>query len=405
LSSGVSERRPRLVTWVFARVMLVNFGYFLSLGIMNPVLPRFIKGPLDGSEVAVGVGVGSFTVVSLLLRPWSGRFGDRRGRRFGIVLGAWAQTFSAAGLILASSLIHVIGFRMLTGIAEAFLFVGAATAAQDLAPDDRRAEAASVFSLSLFTGLAIGPTIGETLLDALSYDWVFIVAAIAAGFGALMSLTIPDTRTEEVPEHAGKSPLIHRAALRPGFPLACAIWALAAFNSFVPLYATERLHLPGARLVFLANSLTILALRLVGSKIPDRIGPLTAARGALVFNPLGLAIMALWVAPAGLYLGAVVLAVGQAFAFPALMTIAVNNAPANERGSVMGTFTAFFDLSFGGGAIALGFVAHAVGYNGTFLVAMVVALIGTMSLFLAPPPIKPSEVRGDPIVAIQPPGE
>ncbi len=115
--------------------------------------------------------------------------------------------------------------------------------------------------------------------------------------------------------------------------------------------------------------------------------------------------MALWVAPAGLYLGAVVLAVGQAFAFPALMTIAVNNAPANERGSVMGTFTAFFDLSFGGGAIALGFVAHAVGYNGTFLVAMVVALIGTMSLFLAPPPIKLSEVRGDPIVAIQPPGE
>ena len=60
--------------------MLVNFGYFLSLGIMNPVLPRYIAGPLEGSNLAVGFGVGSFTIVSLLLRPWSGRFGDRSGR-------------------------------------------------------------------------------------------------------------------------------------------------------------------------------------------------------------------------------------------------------------------------------------------------------------------------------------
>jgi MFS family permease len=389
---------------VFARVMLVNFGYFLSLGIMNPVLPRFIEGPLGGTDVAVGFGVGSFTVVSLMLRPWSGRFGDRKGRRFGIVLGAWAHLLAAAGMLIASSLMHVIGVRMLTGVAEAFLFVGAATAAQDMAPDDRRAEAASVFSLSLFLGLALGPTIGETLLDAVGYDAVWTAATIAAGFGALMSLSVPDTRSPDM-DHTLKAPLIHRAALRPGFPLACAIWALAAFNSFVPLYATTRLHLSGARLVFLANTVTILLLRLFGSRIPDRIGHLRASRMALIFNPLGLAIMGLWVAPAGLYLGAVVLAVGQAFAFPALMTIAVNNAPASERGSVMGTFTAFFDLSFGGGAIVLGFVAHNLGYNGAFLTAMGVALIGTMTLFFAPPPSRPLEVRGDRIVAIQPPGE
>ena len=225
--------------------MLVNFGYFLSLGIMNPVLPRFIAGPLGGSNLAVGVGVGSFTIVSLLLRPWSGRFGDRKGRKLGIVGGAFSHTIGTLGMTISTSLAHVVGFRMLTGIAEAFLFVGASTAAQDLAPDDRRAEAASIFSLSLFSALAIGPAIGETILDRYGYDPVWLAAAAVVGLGTLVALTLPDTRPDEVLEHTGKVPLIHRAALRPGFPLACAIWSLAAFNSFVVLYALE-LGLPGA---------------------------------------------------------------------------------------------------------------------------------------------------------------
>jgi MFS family permease len=398
-------RRERLLTWVFARVMLVNFGYFLSLGIMNPVLPRYIADDLGGSNLAVGVGVGSFTVVSLLLRPWSGRRGDRSGRKQGIVLGALAHTLGTLGMVVAGSLGLVIAFRMLTGIAEAFLFVGASTAAQDLAPDDRRAEAASLFSLSLFSALAIGPAIGETLLDRYGFDTVWLVAAAVVGIGAVVAMTLPDTRPQETIDSDADGPLIHKAALRPGFPLACAIWGLAAFNSFVVLYAIRDLGMSGARTVILANALTILTLRLFAGRLPDRIGPLRTARMALIFNPAGLAVIGLWAAVPGLYLGAVLLAVGQAFAFPSLMTIAVNNAPASERGSVIGTFTAFFDLSFGGGAIVLGAVANALGYNGAFLAAMGVALVGTASLFFAPPPQRPVTVRSRPVIEISPPGE
>ena len=386
--------------------MLVNFGYFLSLGIMNPVLPRYIAGPLHGSPLAVGFGVGSFTIVSLLLRPWSGRMGDRRGRKKGIVLGAVAHTLGALGLTIANSLATVIAFRMLTGIAEAFLFVGASAAAQDLAPDDRRAEAASLFSVSLFSALAIGPWIGEYLMDHAGFDMVWLTAAGVVGAAALIALSLPDTRTEDIVGAAdGDAPLIHRAALRPGFPLACAIWSLAAFQSFVPLYATRNLGLPGARTVLLANALTILTLRLVAGKLPDQLGHLRTARMALIFNPLGVAVMALWGSVTGLYIGTVLFACGQAFAFPSLMTIAVNNAPPSERGSVLGTFTAFFDLSFGGGAIVLGAVASAVGYRGGFLTAMGVALIGTTTLLFFPPPRKVMHVVGDRIVAIEPPGE
>jgi predicted MFS family arabinose efflux permease len=68
--------------------------------------------------------------------------------------------------------------------------------------------------------------------------------------------------------------------------------------------------------------------------------------------------------------------VGQALAFPALMTIAVQAAPASERAAVVGTFTAFFDLAFGTGALGLGAVAELLGYSGAFAGAGLVAAAG-----------------------------
>ncbi len=88
----------------------------------------------------------------------------------------------------------------------------------------------------------------------------------------------------------------------------------------------------------------------------------------------------MWSTPAGLYVGTVVLAFGQALAFPALMTLAINGAPAEERSSVVGTFTAFTELGFAIGALSLGAVASAVGYDGVFIVCAVGPLIGALLL-------------------------
>jgi MFS family permease len=80
--------------------------------------------------------------------------------------------------------------------------------------------------------------------------------------------------------------------------------------------------------------------------------------------------------------GTVVLAVGQALAFPALMTLAMRGVPVSERGSLVGTFTAFVEVSFGLGPVLLGFVAEGFGFRGAFLAAALVALGG---LLLLPP--------------------
>ncbi len=94
-------------------------------------------------------------------------------------------------------------------------------------------------------------------------------------------------------------------------------------------------------------------------------------------------IIAGWQTVAGLFVGTSLLAVGTSLSFPALMTLAVRGAPASERGSVVGTFTAFFDLGFGVGAAALGGVAALTGIHGAFLVAAGAAVAGWALLMRA----------------------
>jgi predicted MFS family arabinose efflux permease len=130
--------------------------------------------------------------------------------------------------------------------------------------------------------------------------------------------------------------------------------------------------------VFVVFSAIVLLIRSFGARIPDRLGPVRTARSSLVASALGLALMGTVRSPAGLFVGAGIFAIGQSLAFPALMTIAVSGAPPSERGAVVGTFTAFFDLAFGTGALGLGAVAEVLGYSGAFASAALVAAIGAV---------------------------
>jgi MFS family permease len=403
LAHELPAPRQGLLTGTFVRLMLVNFGYFLSVGVMQPILPLFVRGPLHRSDVGVGISLAAFTVTALALRQFSGRLGDARGRQLPILVGTIVNVVSVLGFLIATSLVHVVILRMLTGIAEAFIFVGVATAVQDLAPDERRGEAASLFSLSLFFALAIGPLIGEWFLNHYGFHAVWLFEGAAGTIAIVFAITLPDTRTDATQRES--PPLVHRAAVRPGAILGCAIWGLAAFNGYVPLYATRVLHMKNFAPIFLVNAVVILIFRSVGARLPDRLGHLRTARFSLVCTPIGLAVMGAFQTVASLYAGSVILGIGQAMAFPALMSIAVNNAPGYERGAVMGTFTAFFDISFGGGALVLGVISGAVGYNKAFISAAAVAAVGLALVVFAPPKVSETVGTAHPVFEIEPPGE
>jgi len=320
----------------------------------------------------VGVAVGAFAVSAALLRPWVGRLGDRHGRRVLVVGGSLVVAVSVAGYAVASSLAVLVVLRLLTGVGEAAMWVGAATAVQDMAPADRRGEAASYFSVALYAGLAVGPALGELVLDGPGYDAVWRVAAASAGLATVFGLWTPVGSRSSEPT---TGPLLHPAALGPGLVLFLGLLPFIGFSSFIALYGDE-IGLDDIGPVFFLYAGLVLVIRVAGARLPDRLGWRRTSTTALTALVAGGVVLGLWHAAAGVWVATVALAIGMSLLFPALFSLAVNRAPEEERSQAVGTFSLFFDLASGAGAPLLGLVVTLSSEQGAFLVSGVLAAVG-----------------------------
>jgi MFS family permease len=373
----VSDDEKSLLTPQFAVVMVASFAYFIAMGALIPTVPRFVEDELGGGGLQVGIGVGSLAVTAALLRPWVGRLGDTRGRRLLAVSGAAVVAVSIVGYAAATELWMLVLARLLTGAGEAAMFVGVATAAQDLAPDHRRGEAASYFSVSLYGGLAVGPPIGEALVGY-GFNTLWVAMGLCAGFAAVVSLWIPKGRTVAV---APRRTFLQPDALWPGLILFLGLIPFIAFSSFVPLYA-EDLGQASVGGVFGLYAGLVLVVRIVGARLPDRLGWRTGSTFALCGVTAGVALVAAWASVPAIWIAAVPLGVGMSLLYPSLFTAVMAAAPESERTHAVGTFSVFFDLSTGFGATLVGLVVSLTNYRGGFAVAGVLALSGLAAQWL-----------------------
>ena len=375
----------RLLTKPFVLTMLAEFALCMSIGMLLAVVPVYAHGELGVGSFGVALAVAAVSPMVLVCQPLAGRFGDRRGRKFLIVAGGAIAALAVAGYVVADSLPLLVVLRLLTGAGEALLLVGAATMITDLAPAHRRGEALSLFSLGLWGGLALGPILGELVLGDDRFDSVWLFAAACCLASALIGLTLPETAPSREPDHHTTARLVHPAAIGPGVVLSFTVLGFAGIGTFGALYARE-LGLDGAGSVFLTFSAVVVATRVLARRVPDRLGPKRTARVALSLIAAGLLTIGVWNVPAGLFAGTIVVAFGHALAFPSLMTLAVNAAPASERSSVVGTFSAFTELGFLVGALSLGAIASTAGYDGVFVVCAFGPLLGVFVLSRLPAP-------------------
>jgi predicted MFS family arabinose efflux permease len=147
----------------------------------------------------------------------------------------------------------------------------------------------------------------------------------------------------------------------------------SGFLAFIALHA-ESIGVSSSGLVFALFASIVVAVRLLGARIPDQLGSLATTRLSLGFSATGLAVFGLWTSPTGVYVGAVVMALGQCFLFPALFVLTVDRAPESERSHAIGSFSVAFDLAVGLGGFLVGGVVALTDRPGGFLFCSMVAV-------------------------------
>jgi MFS family permease len=377
-SSG--EAMAPLFTWPFVQLAICELAYFAASGLTIPITPLFAKGPLGATELWVGITVGAFSVSTILLRPWAGRAVDRRGRRPLLIGGALLCAVTLAAHAVTTTLPVLIALRLLLGVAEAFFFVAAFAALADLAPPGRAGEALSFNSLALYLGIALGPLLGELMLDLGGFPAAWIAAAALALLASALAAVLPETAPERVAD-APPTPLIHSAAIGPGVAIFFGTAAMGGFLAFVALHAAD-VGLQGSAAVLLLFGLVVVFCRIALARLPDRVAPSRMIAIALGLAATGMGVAAALGSATGLLIGAAILGIGIAFLTPAVFAATLARVPAAERGSATATVSIFIDLAFGVGPVLVGFVAGVASIAAGFAAVGALAAVAAVGVAL-----------------------
>ncbi len=379
--TSTGDQRATLLTRPFLVVTATAFAFFVYIGMLVPIVPLFIEGPLGAGEFGIGVTVAVFALAAICARPLLGRLADAYGRRVLMVGGAVLAGLSGIGSSQVTEFWQLLVLRGVTGIGEAALFVGAATLIADMSPRDRRAEGASYFSVAVFGGIGIGPIIGEMLLDDTRFERAFVVAGMFAFLAAGLAMFAParvetdDVIDDPINAVGGKRRLIHPAAVMPGIVLATGVAAFAAFSAFVPDYSRS-VGLASSGALFAVYALVSVLVRIFGATLPERLGPRRAVTIALSNIMIGLAVLAVSPTIPALFIAAAFVGVGVAFNYPSLLALTVNRASDSDRAWAVSSFTMFFEVGSVVGGLLIGAFAQVAGKQVGFLGGAMFCILG-----------------------------
>jgi predicted MFS family arabinose efflux permease len=169
-------------------------------------------------------------------------------------------------------------------------------------------------------------------------------------------------------EHLPFSNVMFRV-LPTGMALALGGVGYSVLATFVTLFYASR-HWGGAALCLTAFGVSFIAARLLFIQTINRFGGFRTSVVCLSVETVG--ILLLWSAasPWTAFSGAALAGFGFSLVFPALGVEAVKRVPEQNRGTALGVFTAFADVSFFLTGPTAGAVIGTFGYASVFLFAL-----------------------------------
>ena len=361
-------------------LMLAVFVGYFAMGMALPVLPRHVHDTLGQGTLIVGVVMGAQYVSSIVLgRQWAGGVTDARGAKVAMpagLLGACA----VGGLYLVSlafvdrpvlSLGVLIGARLATGVAEAFIITAA------LGWGIARLGAAHAGKVIGWIGMALFGAYGA---GAPAGAWVharfgFAGIAWATVLVPLAALGIALCIRAEAPSHAVR-PAFHKVLgliKLPGLALTLTAFGYAALNAFIALLWLER-GWGSAALAFTSLGAGFIVSRLLVGHLPDKLGGAKVAGVCVAMEALGQLVIWWTHSEVLACVGAALTGAGYALAFQGFGVEAVRRAPPESRGAAMGGYVVFQDLSMAASGPLGGWLALYAGVASVYLAGAIGAV-------------------------------
>ncbi len=160
---------PSLIRKVFPIIALTCFAAMIGTGIILPLLPIYAKN-MGATGIWIGIIVAGYSVSRAIAMPFIGRFSDRLGRKFFMVLGLALYTLLSLAYVWAQDVYQLSLVRFFHGIAAGMIMPVARAYIGDLSPKGEEATWMGYFNTAFLAGLGLGPIIGGLLYDKFSQN-------------------------------------------------------------------------------------------------------------------------------------------------------------------------------------------------------------------------------------------
>lgn len=172
---------------IFTTLFFTIFATVTGVGIVVPLLPIYAKD-MGAAGIYVGLIFGSFSFSRTLMLPYFGRLSDRKGRKPFIIGGLAGYTLVSLAFLLTDSVSALIIIRTLQGVASAMVMPVVQAYVGEITPEGREGYSMSLFNLSMFASLSVGPVIGGFVNDLWSLDAAFICMGLLSLAGVALSI-------------------------------------------------------------------------------------------------------------------------------------------------------------------------------------------------------------------------
>jgi MFS family permease len=354
-----------------------TFICYLSIGLPLAVLPPFVHLRMGLHAALAGLIISIQYIATFLSRPWAGRISDHAGAKVSVLWGMAGCTLSGVLLFFAEALPFkpwivlsaLIASRLALGVGESLGSTGSTLWGITSAGPQHTARVISFNGVATYGGLALGAPLGVILYKHLGLGSLGILTAILGAVSFVLA-----QRKSPVPvvsgEHLPFRDVLGRVAPH-GMALALGGLGYSVLATFVTLYYISRhWNENGAALCLTAFGVAFIAARLTLIQTVNRFGGFRVCMVCLSVESLG--VLLLWSAgsPWMASCGAALTGFGFSLVFPALGVEAVKRVPMHNRGTALGVFTGFSDVSFFLVGPIAGAVIGAWGYSSAFLFAL-----------------------------------
>ena len=331
--------KEALFTPSFIAVCSANLLFFIASFMMVPVLPIYLLDGLHASKSVVGIILSAYMIGALVMRPLSGFLADQFPRKI---------LFLVCGILFAAQFEGYLLFNAL-----ALVGIG-------------------LYGMMGSLAMALGPMIGMLVLEAGSYDAVFITAMGCAAGGILLGLLV---KKQRVTASRGEKISLDRFFLKKGtyafIGLVLMAFVYGLLVNYLSVFARERHVMANPGYFFLLMSLGLILSRLFAGGMIDKgyIGRLIlGGKGTILLASL----LFLFVPTETVFFGsAVAFGLGFGMMSPSYQTLFINLAEPTRRGTANATYLIAWDVGIGAAVLLGGLIAEISSFDDAFILGLI----------------------------------